>query len=408
MLKIRGGVAYLWHYRASGTNWRNLDRFRILLRANDANMEARLPPLKSAAPDRMETNPTQKLMRRNRFAVKRGVIPPSSQVLLIHADQWEKLIEDACRNRPLGGDAKYVFVKQLGGAGDGGRDVEARLVSALSERQWDLFQGKHYNHALTPTAVFKELVKFFKHLEAKTYPAPRYYYLCAPRGVGNDLHNLLSKPDEFKQRLLDDWRAGKTGLKGRATELTPALEQLVLAFDFKNIAECQTRDILEWHALDQKAHFELFGFEGQRGDDPLAPVAPTVHEQVYIEELLKVYSELTGKGLTLDELMASDSCGEHFQSQRALFYCAEGLKTFSRDTYGEAEFEALLGMVLTGIKPKIKSPRHKTGLDRLEAGTEGAQQLVVNDSPLAPKLRPGDLPGTCHHLANQRRLQWLK
>ena len=114
------------------------------------------------------------------------------------------------------------------------------------------------------------------------------------------------------------------------------------------------------------------------------------------------------KSLTLDELMASDSCGEHFQSQRTLFYCAEGLKLFSRDTHGEAEFDALLDMVLTGVGPKVKSPRHKTGLDRLEAGTSGAEQLVVNDSVLAPKLRPGDLPGTCHHLANQKRLKWVK
>lgn len=371
-------------------------------------MEVWQPPLKSAAPSAMETNPTRKSKRTNRFAVKRGVIPPSAQILLISADQWEKLIEDACCNRPLDGGAKYVFVKQLGGAGDGGRDVEARLIPALAEGQWDLFQAKHYDHALMPTDVFKELVKFFKHLEAKTYPAPRYYYLCAPRGVGNDLHNLLAQPFEFKQRFLDDWKTGKTGLKGRASELTPAVEHLVQAFDFKRIVECQTRQILVWHALDQKAHFELFGFEGERGDDPLAPDAPAANEQIYVDELLKVYSELAGEGLTIEELMSSVSYGEHFQSHRALFYCAEGLKTFSRDTHGEEEFDALLGMVLTGIKPTVKSPRHKTGLDRLEASTLGAQGLVVNECVLSPKLRPGDLPGTCHHLANQRRLQWVK
>ena len=89
----------------------------------------------------METNPTRKSKRSNRFAVKRGVIPPSSQILLIHADQWEKLIEDACRNRLLDSDKQYVFVKQLGGAGDGGRDVEARLTCDLAEHQWDLFQA---------------------------------------------------------------------------------------------------------------------------------------------------------------------------------------------------------------------------------------------------------------------------
>lgn len=356
----------------------------------------------------MKADTSQTRARRNRFAIKRGVVTPSSQVLLFHPDQWEKLVEVACLNRPLGNGQMYSFVKQLGGAGDGGRDVEARLIPTLEQGQWDLYQGKHYDHALTPTDVFKELAKFFKHLAAKTYPEPRHYYLCAPRGVGNDLHNLLTKPDEFKRRLLDDWKAGKTGLKGRTDELTSDLEQLILAFDFGNIIECQTRDILTWHALAQKAHFDLFGFEAERGDDPLTPTAPTAHEQVYVEELLKVYAEISGKSLTLDELTTSESCNEHFQSQRTLFYCAEGLKIFSRDTHGEAEFDALLNMVLTGIGPKIKSPRHRTGLDRLEAGTNGAEQLVVNDSVLAPKLRPGDLPGSCHHLANRKRLKWVK
>ncbi len=228
------------------------------------------------------------------------------------------------------------------------------------------------------------------------------------RGVGNDLHNLMAKPDDFKQRLLNDWKAERTGLKGRAAELTAAVQKLITGFDFGSIIECQTRDILAWHALDRKAHFELFGIESERGDDPLAPAAPAAHEQVYVDELLKVYAEVTGQSMTLTQLMASDSCGEHFQAQRVLFYCAEGLKTFSRELYGEEEFDGLLNMVLTGVGPKVKSPRHRTGLDRLEVATSGAEQLTVNDSVLAPRLRPGDLPGTCHHLANEKRLKWVK
>lgn len=367
-----------------------------------------MPSPKRAAPARMAATSNRTAKRKSAFAVRRGVIPPSSQVLLIHSDQWEKLVEVACLNRPLGAGVKYAFVKQLGGAGDGGRDVEARLVPGLVEGQWDLYQGKHYDHALTPSDVFKELVKFFKHLAAKTYPRPRYYYFCAPRGVGNDLHNLMTKPAEFQQRLLADWEAERTGLRGRSAELTHGLRDLIAKFDFSTIVECQTRDILAWHALDRKAHHELFGIEAQRGDDPTAPTAPAAHEQVYVEELLKVYSESSGKPMVLPDLMASDTCGEHFQAQRTLFYCAEGLKTFSSELYGEEEFNALLDMVLTGVAPKVKSPRHKTGLERLEAGTSGAEQLTVNDSVLAPRLRPGDLPGTCHHLANEKRLKWVK
>lgn len=355
----------------------------------------------------MATTGPRKGARKNRFAVKRGAAPPSSLVLLMSPDQWEKFIEAACDNRTFEDDSRYFQVKQMGGAGDGGRDVEARLVPRLEKHLWDLYQAKHYDHPLSPTDAFKELVKVFKNIVAGTYPEPRQYLLCAPRGVGPDLHNLIADKTEFKRRFLADWAAGKTGLQGRAPELTADVRDVVEGFDFGSIVECQTKHLLDWHALDQKAHFELFGIEPERGDDPLAPHAPTSSEQVYVEQLLQVYSELAGVDLTLDELMSSEN-GDHFQSQRTTFYCAEGLKTFSRDLYGEAEFDSLLDMVHNGIRSKVTSPRHRTGLDRLEAGTNGADALTMNDSVLAPKLRPGDLPGTCHHLANAKRLQWVK
>ncbi|MEX3954155.1 ABC-three component system protein [Paraburkholderia sp. EG287B] len=322
-------------------------------------------------------------------------------------DQWEKFIEAACVCRIFDNGTKYFAVKQMGGAGDGGRDVEARLEERLAKHSWDLYQAKHYDHPLSPTDVFKELVKVFKNIDNGTYPVPRTYYLCAPQGVGPDLHNLLADAAKFKSRFLADWEGEKTGLQGRGDELTASVRAIVENFDFESIVECQTRTLLGWHEHDRKAHFELFGIEPVRGDDPLAPVAPDIKEQVYVEQLLRVYGELAGAAITLDELMQSEH-EEHFQSHRATFYCAEGLKTFSRDLYGEEEFDLLLDMVHAGIRSKVTSPRHRSGLDRLEAGTDGAQALTVNDSVLAPKLRPGDLPGTCHHLANAKRLQWVK
>lgn len=213
--------------------------------------------------------------RKNRFEVKRGAVPPSALVLHFSPDQWEKFIEEACRQRKLPSGASYVAVKQLGGAGDGGRDVEARLVPALTAGQWDLYQAKHYNAGITPSDFFPELAKFFLQLVAGTYPAPRQYLLCAPRGVGNDLHNLLSKPTELKQRFLEDWSAGKTGLQGRSAEVTTAVKSFVGAYDFSTIVECQLRDLLAWHALNRTLHFELFGIEAERGDDPSAPALPS-------------------------------------------------------------------------------------------------------------------------------------
>jgi hypothetical protein len=346
--------------------------------------------------------------RKNRFEVKRGAVPPSSLVLHFSPDQWEKFIEEACRQRKLPNAASYAVVKQLGGAGDGGRDVEARLVPTLTLGQWDLYQAKHYNAGIKPSEFFPELAKFFLQLVAGTYPAPRQYLLCAPRGVGNDLHNLLSKPTELKKRFLDDWTTGKTGLQGRSAELTPAVRSHIGAYDFSTIVECQLRDLLTWHALNRTQHFELFGIEAERGDNPSAPALPTTAEQVYVDELRRLYAEHAGQPMTLDDVLREQRYEENLQGHRALFYCAEGLKIFSRDLYGEEEFNALLEMVLVGVRPSVNSLKHKSGVERLDAGLFAVTGLKINDSVLSPRLQPGDLPGTCHHLANQGKLQWVK
>ena len=346
--------------------------------------------------------------RKNRFVVKRGALPPSAQVLHFSPDQWEQFIEAACFQRPLHGGGRYAFVKQLGGAGDGGRDIEARIVPTLETDRWDLYQAKRYDSGLTPGDTFPELAKFFKHLSGGTYPRPRFYFLSAPRGVGNDLHDLIASPATFKARFLADWTAGVTGLKGRSGELTPSVRALIDAFDFGRIRECQLRELLRWHERDVPAHHALFGIEPERGDDPQAPAVPTHDEQVYVEQLVRVYGEHHGASLNLDDVMAAEAYSEHFQAQRAVFYCAEGLKRFSRDLYSDDEFDRLLNMVLTGVRPSVHHPRHKTGMERFDAGMTSVSSLHVTDSKLSGRLRAGDLPGTCHHLVNQKKLKWLK
>lgn len=347
--------------------------------------------------------------RKNQFVVKRGALPPSAQVLHFSPDQWEQFIEAACLHRPIDDEgAKYAFVKKLGGAGDGGRDIEARLVATLEEDRWDLYQAKHYAAGLTPSNVFPELAKFFKHLLEATYPKPRFYYLCAPRGVGSDLHDLMTNPTLMKQRFLDDWAAEKTGFKGRASELTDDLRAVIQRFDFGRIRECQLRDLLQWHTSDKRAHFDLFGIESERGDNPDAPSSPSVEEQIYLEELVRVYAEFSGNEMCLAQAMITAPFDEQLRDHRALFYCAEGLRMFSRDLYGEDEFNELLSMVLGGVRPIVNSLKHKTGLDRLDACVTGASTLRVDDSVLAPRLRASDLPGSCHHLVNLKKIKWVK
>lgn len=352
---------------------------------------------------------TTRKPRKTQHVAKGGVIQPSSQVILLNPDQWEEFILAATRQRDLPGSSRYAIVKRLGGAGDGGRDIEARYGQTLGRDGWDLYQAKHYARGLTRTDAFPEMAKFFKQLALKTYPRPNYYYFCCPHAVGNELHNTMaSGAASFKAKFLDAWKNENTGMKGRAAELTQDVQAVIDDFDFDRFIECPVHDLLAWHALDQSAHYEMFGIVPERGDDDPMPVRPATIEDVYLAELLRVYTEDRASPVTAFDVPGSDY-EEHFTAQRQTFYCAEGLQRFSRDIYpNEQEFERLLDMVHAGIRPTVAQLRHKTGMDRVDAAVDKASTLQVQESRLSSQLRGGDLPGTCHHLVNGGRLTWVK
>jgi len=357
-------------------------------------------------PPKSKTTPKP---RKNQLVAKGGVIQPSSQILLLNPDQWEELILAAARMRPLSGGSQYAAVKRLGGAGDGGRDIEARLGQALVLDGWDLYQAKHYAQGLTHSDAFPEMAKFFKQLALKTYPRPRYYYFCCPRAVGNDLHNTMaSGATAFKAKFLDAWKNEHTGMKGRAAELTQDVQSAIDDFDFDRFVECPVHDLLAWHSLDKVVHHDLFGIVPNRGDDDPMPAQPAGHEGIYIDELLRAYTEHKTSPVTRANVDGS-VYEEHLTAQRQTFYCAEGLQRFSRDIYPhELEFERLLDMVDAGIRPTVAQLRLKTGVERVDAAVDKASSLQVQESRLSPQLRGGDLPGACHHLVNGGKLKWVK
>lgn len=352
---------------------------------------------------------TTRKLRKTQLVAQGGVIQPSSQILLLNPDQWEELILAAARMRPLPGGVPYAGVKRLGGAGDGGRDIEARFDQALVRDRWDLYQAKHYAHGLTQSDAFPEIAKFFKQLALKIYPRPSNYYFCCPRAVGNELHNTMaSGAAAFKAKFLDAWKNEHTGMKGRAAELTQDVQAVIDDFDFDRFIECPVHDLLGWHSLDKTAHHDLFGIVPNRGDDDPMPVQPAGQEAIYLDELLRAYSEHKASPVTRANVHGSDY-DEHLTAQRQTFYCAEGLHRFSRDIYpNEPEFERLLDMVHAGIRPTVVQLRLKTGIDRIDATVDKASSLQVQESRLSPQLRGGDLPGTCHHLVNGGRFKWVK
>ncbi|MDN7877755.1 ABC-three component system protein [Burkholderia aenigmatica] len=341
-----------------------------------------------------------------KYKINPSGFAPSRLVLLFTPEEWEQFVEECCLcNSGVG--KEYTSVRRLGGPGDAGRDIEARLCEPRAKGKWDLFQGKHYQSTVSRSQFYPELAKFFRHILIGTYPEPRAYFLCAPKNAGPELFDLMSEPLRMKADFLDAAQKGEAGLKDVKPTIDAALLALVNQFDFSKIREFQIRDLLTLHAENAAAHFKRFGIEPVRGDDPNAPSVPAKEEDVYIRQLIDAYGEHAGHPLTIFEVQAADAYSEHFQGCREEFYCAEGLRRFSRDVF-VGEFEKLMSGVHTGIKRAIASPSVKTGLDRLDKALSLAGTLNVSDNPLANRLRPGDLPGTCHHLANEERVKWVK
>lgn len=339
----------------------------------------------------------------SRHRPNKGRFPPASLVQLFSPDEWEGFIEDCCRVQ-MGAGKKYARVQRIGGSGDAGRDIEARYTEDLLSDNWDLYQAKRYQAAVGEATLFSELAKFFHHLSIKTYPAPRNYYICAPKNTTPSLHDLIANPTLLKKRFIEAWRSGKITTPH---SLKDAAEHVLTSFDFGRIHEFPVKDLVDLHAKDGAAHEELFGVEAVRSENPLVPSNPTALEQRYVEEILNAYSEAANRSVSLVSAMDSHTYSEHLNGCRTEFYSAEGLKRFSRDIY-PGEFENLLSEVHAGVRRVLASPRFTTGMERIDAVLDHAGKMQITGNPLSGRLFPADLPGACHHLVNDEKMKWVR
>lgn len=325
---------------------------------------------------------------------------PEQRLLLMDDDEWEAFIEGCARQLMVEGS--YSQVIRMGGAGDKGRDVCGYTQDHPAKDTWDLYQAKHYEGALSPSAFLAELAKFLSSVYEGAYTRPREYFICALR-VGPKLLDLVLKPDGLCQWILSEWQEKKGNFGTFNKALSPGLEAFINDFPFEIIRIKTPADLLEIHSRSDK-HWERFGVLAQRGPNPTMPEAPTADEQKYVSALLKVYEEAGGKWIC-DPVAIPSKYQKNFKIHRRLFYSAEGLNRFSRDKLPGA-FDDLVGQVELGVGTVASYP-HLDGMTRLKEVLGVANTLQVTSNPLNYRLQAGDLQGTCHHLANQERITWV-
>ena len=245
------------------------------------------------------------------------VIPDIDRLLLFSPHDFEAMVLEWATEFLKG---KYSDVKNIGGAGDKGRDV----IGYYPDNSIDIYQCKHYKDPITPTIMYVELGKLCLYTFNKDYPTPKTYYVVSPKGCGGALSDLIDNPIELRKKLIDNWSiyceskitsTGKVELKG-------AFRKHVEQFDFSIVKVMQPLTLISQYK--ETSHYPTRfggGLVKYRSVLPKADENIDVRELVYTEQLLKVYSEKEATKIsTVSELKTkSVDLEEHFNEQRNSF-----------------------------------------------------------------------------------------
>ncbi|MGJ1233855.1 MULTISPECIES: ABC-three component system protein [Sphingobacterium] len=338
-----------------------------------------------------------------------AIVSPLDRMKTISEDDFEEMVLEWADDYL---SKKYPKVRQLGGAGDKGRDI----LGFLDDQKFDIYQCKHYATKLAPTDIYKELGKLVYFTFKGDYSIPEKYYFVSPKGVGTTVFDMIQNPSDINQTLADNWdkycRDDIT--KKESIILEGDFKTYVKSFNFSILDEIAPHELINQHA-ETRYHILRFGggLKKFREIIPEATVEIQPKELVYTSQLFAVYSENIASSISsITELeAASVDLHNHFKEQRKSFYCAETLETFSRENFPEADplpFEELKDEAYNIATTNLLCAMDKSGLERLLSVTKGVKQQSFASNPLFQEIKVQDKEGICHHLANEGKVQWVK
>ena len=97
---------------------------------------------------------------------------------------------------------------------------------------------------------------------------------------------------------------------------------------------------------------------------------------------------------------------KHYNRQREMFYSAEALRNFARDTTPEGTFGLLQDDIYDGVVD-VCEEEYITGFERVKATVGRAAMISVGGNALGGVARVKDKQGVCHQLANDCVLTWV-
>ncbi|WP_313410800.1 hypothetical protein, partial [Sphingobacterium multivorum] len=160
-----------------------------------------------------------------------AIVSPLDRMKTISEDDFEEMVLEWADDYL---SKKYPKVRQLGGAGDKGRDI----LGFLDDQKFDIYQCKHYATKLAPTDIYKELGKLVYFTFKGDYSIPEKYYFVSPKGVGTTVFDMIQNPSDINQTLADNWD------KYCRDDITKK-ESIILEGDFKTYVKSFNFSILD-------------------------------------------------------------------------------------------------------------------------------------------------------------------
>jgi hypothetical protein len=333
--------------------------------------------------------------------------PVAELIQTFKPETWEDFTEEWAVSQ----EQKYKQVIRFTGANDMGLDILGFWTDALFKGEWDVIQCKRYAVKLQPAQAYVEIGKIIYYSFMGEYPPPTNYYFAASKGIGLKLKKLLTKPEELKKQVIDNW---DTACRTKITDkheipLEGELLKYLKEFDFSIFKMISVAVMIKDHA---KTVFYQRRF-GQAYFPPRPPVdappeAIQATESRYVAQLFEVYSERLNKQLNEPGQLADHpELQKHFNRSRELFYHAESLRNFPRDSVDPGAFEDIRKEIYHGVVYTYEMD-YATGYARLAATLSQAAQLSPNCNALCIRVQTQDKQGLCHHLANDDALIWVK
>lgn len=328
---------------------------------------------------------------------------PQERIKSYSSEQFEAFITEwvaSFRN-------EYEEVRQIGGAGDLGRDALAKDKFG----KWTYYQCKHYTCAISADIFMLEMGKLIWYTFHESMPLPKKYYLIALNGFSKTVEAWLQDTSKINEYLISCWDSNcKNKINSSSCILSQDIMEYITNFDFSVVGAKGIEQIVEEH---KKTAFFALRFGGEltvTRKNVKPPSSIQKEEDIYIRKILDAFEEYYH--ISISDI--SDIPNEFFQEltdNREWFFYAESLRLFTKDNLLlEESFNELKEEMRASIINVIRS-NYPNGLTRLREVLKHSAQTIPNNilTKYSGLVGVRDKQGLCHHLANERdEIRWVK